>query len=91
MGVVLGRAPDGAYTGRHGRIWHSTPVIGPSILPLPEQARERAFAAWFRPFPGQAAYGTCERVIEHASEIFWDGTLLSHCVFQILHPARVAF
>jgi hypothetical protein len=62
MRVVLGRLPDGAYIGRHGRIWHSTPVTGPSILPLPEQARERAFAAWSRPFPGQA-YGTRERLI----------------------------
>ena len=81
MRVVLGRLPDGAYTGQDGRIWRSTPVIGPSILPLPEQARERAFAAWPRPSPGQAAYGTRERVMARASEIFWDGTLLSRYVF----------
>jgi hypothetical protein len=77
MRVVLGRLPDGAYTGRHGRIWRSTPLIGPSILPLPEQARETAFGAWFRPFPGQAAYGRRERAMEHPCEIFWDGALLS--------------
>jgi hypothetical protein len=74
-----------------GRIWRSAPAIGPSILPLPEQARERAFAAWLRPFPGQATYGTRELVMEHASEIRWDGALRQAVVFQIAHPAKVTF
>jgi hypothetical protein len=70
----FGQAPRLNQRGP-GRIWRPAPAIGPSIVPLPEQARERAFAAWLRPFPGQAAYGTRELVMEHASGIFWDGTL----------------
>jgi hypothetical protein len=29
--------------------------------------------------------------MEHASGIFWDGALLSRCVFLVAHPAKVTF